>query len=93
MTHTKPQERLLQSMQRGQKAHFVIGWRLLDGTPVHARTIQSLASRGEVEPAGTDLLGDRVTCYTTTPGRPRPLRRPMHRGRMTTPINCRCCCS
>ncbi|SEN63346.1 hypothetical protein [Halomonas caseinilytica] len=25
MTHTKPQERLLQSMQRGQKAHFVIG--------------------------------------------------------------------
>lgn len=25
MTHTKPQERLLQSMQRGQKAHLVIG--------------------------------------------------------------------
>lgn len=71
MTHTKPQERLLQSMQRGQKAHFVIGWRLLDGTPVHARTIQSLASRGEVEPAGTDLLGDLLP---TTPGRPPPTK-------------------
>ncbi|MDR5859444.1 hypothetical protein FZZ93_05595 [Halomonas eurihalina] len=69
MTHTKPQEHLLQSMQRGQKVHFVMGgveasgWRLLDGTPVHARTIQSLASRDEIEPAGTDLLGDRATCY------------------------------
>lgn len=35
----------------------------MDGTPIHPRTIQSLASRGEIEPAGTDLLGDRVTCY------------------------------
>lgn len=59
MTHTKPQERLLQLMQRGQKAHFVTG----GGFWMARRTIQSLASRGEIEPAGTDLLGDRVTCY------------------------------
>lgn len=35
----------------------------MDGTPIHTRTVQSLASRGEIEPAGTDLLGDRVICY------------------------------
>ncbi len=65
MKTTKPQERLLSSMQRGQKVQFLIGggWRLMDGTPIHPRTIQALARRGEIEPAGTDLLGDCVTCY------------------------------
>lgn len=65
MSLTKPQERLVRSMQRGQKVNYIIGegWRLLDGTPVHPRTIQSLAIRGEIETAGMDLLESRVTSY------------------------------
>lgn len=39
----------------------------MDGTAVHPRTVQSLARRGEIEPAGKDLLGDRVVCYQLSP--------------------------
>lgn len=63
--YTKPQQKLLSAMRSGHLVHFMPGggWRLFDGTPVNSRTVQSLARRGEIEPAANDLLDDRPVSY------------------------------
>lgn len=63
--HTKPQQRLIDSMRStGQLIHHIGGgWRMFDGTPVNWRTVESLAKRGELSPAGNDLLDDEVLAY------------------------------
>lgn len=63
--HTKSQQRLIDAMQAtGQLIHRIGGgWRMFDGTRVHRRTVESLARRGELSPAGNDLLDDEVVAY------------------------------
>ncbi|QEM81718.1 hypothetical protein [Halomonas binhaiensis] len=66
MSLTKPQKRLLETMKaRQQFVHHLLGggWRLFDGTPVHHRTVESLAKSGVLAPAANDLFGDRTTAY------------------------------
>ncbi|WP_110708541.1 hypothetical protein [Salinicola sp. CR57] len=66
MHFTEPQKRLLDCMRTtGQKVNFFRGggWRLFDGSKVHHRTVESLASRGYLMPAANDLFGGDVTAY------------------------------
>lgn len=66
MRLTKPQQRLITAMQsRGQLVHHLHGggWRLFDGTPVHYRTVESLATNGVLTPAANDLFGEQPATY------------------------------
>lgn len=65
MRMTKPQQRLFAALRERQQLvyHLHGGWRMFDGTPVHHRTVESLADRGLLIPAANDLLDDQPAAY------------------------------
>ncbi|UTD54958.1 hypothetical protein [Halomonas sp. MS1] len=63
---TKVQQRVVNKIASGAALNYINGggWRLMDGTKVHYRTVSSLSAKGLLVPAGKDLFGDSVTSYS-----------------------------
>ncbi|MES3674638.1 hypothetical protein QC589_01650 [Halomonas elongata] len=66
MRMTKPQQRLIAALRQRKQLVYHLhggGWRLFDGTPVHHRTVESLADHGLLIPAANDLFDDQPAAY------------------------------
>lgn len=65
---TPPQIKVLEHMRStGQCINLDATGRafMIDGTQVNALTVRALVKKGELEPCGSDLLGDGVAAYAT----------------------------